>query len=91
MARNQFATFSLNLLGLCGLVVLFSIFVIQLLAFAESDAADIDVKAIIKGMGRTLSQRNKSDEHGDADCHTTLGENFDFGNLDEGDGQGPSS
>ena len=50
MARNQLSTFTLNLLALCGLVVLLSLFTAQLPVFAESHATDIDVKAIIKGI-----------------------------------------
>ena len=50
MNRNQPSTSSLNLFSLCGLVVLFSLFVAQLPLFAESHATDIDVKAIVKQM-----------------------------------------
>ena len=50
MDRNQTPASTLNLLILCGLVILFSLFTIQFPVFAENDAADIDVKAIIKGI-----------------------------------------
>ena len=50
MDRNQIPTSTLNLLVLGGLVILFSLFTAQLPVCAESHAADIDVKAIIKGM-----------------------------------------
>ena len=50
MDRNEAPTFNLNLLILCGLVVLFSLFAVQLPLFAENDASDIDVEAIVKRM-----------------------------------------
>ena len=50
MDRNQIPTSTLNLLVLGGLVVLFSLFTAQLPVCAESHAADIDVKAIVKRM-----------------------------------------
>ena len=50
MDRNQTLTPTLNPLVLGGLVVLFSLFTAQLPLFAESYAADIDVKAIVKRM-----------------------------------------
>jgi len=50
MDRNRPPTSTLNLLILGGLVALFSLFTAQLPLFAESHAADIDVKAIVKRM-----------------------------------------
>ena len=50
MDRNRTSTSTLNLLILGGLVVLFSLFTAQLPVCAESRAADIDVKAIVKRM-----------------------------------------
>ena len=50
MASNRTPTSTLNLLILCGLVVLFSLFSTHLPAFAENHAADIDIEAIVKQM-----------------------------------------
>ena len=50
MASNRTPTSTLNLLILCGLVVLFSLFSAHLPAFAENHAADIDVEAMVKRM-----------------------------------------
>lgn len=50
MTKNRTPLFTLNLVVLGGLVVLFALFTVQFPAFAESRAADIDVKAIVKGM-----------------------------------------
>ena len=50
MTKNRTPTSTSNLPFLCGLAVLFSLFIFQLPLFAESHAADIDIKAIVKGM-----------------------------------------
>ena len=50
MPKNRTPTSILNFLFLCGLVVLFVLFAVQFSVLAESHAADIDVKAIVKGM-----------------------------------------
>ena len=50
MNRDQTPTFTLNLLVLGSLAILFSLFTAQLSVCAESHATDIDVKAIVKRM-----------------------------------------
>ena len=50
MNRDQTPTFTLNLLVLGSLAILFSLFTAQLPVCAESHATDIDVKAIVKRM-----------------------------------------
>ena len=50
MPKNRTPPSTLNLLFLCGLVVLFVLFAVQFSALAENRAADIDVKAIVKQM-----------------------------------------
>ena len=50
MTKNRTPLFTLNLVVLGGLVVLFVLFAVQFSALAESRAADVDVKAIVKGM-----------------------------------------
>ena len=50
MTKNRTPLFTLNLVVLGGLVVLFALFTVQFSAFAENHTEDIDVKAIVKGM-----------------------------------------
>ena len=50
MDRNRTSILTLNLLVLGGLIIVFSLFAAQLPLFAESHAADIDVKGIVKRM-----------------------------------------
>lgn len=50
MTQNRTPLFTLNLVVLGGLVVLFALFTVQFPAFAENHTEDIDVEAIVKGM-----------------------------------------